>query len=50
VQSFYSNGAQDILVIHGNNNVWEIPFVDQFVRELNIEEGKILISFPQIIE
>ncbi|MDH5581355.1 MAG: ribosome maturation factor RimM [Bdellovibrionales bacterium] len=50
IDSFYSNGAQDIIVIRGDRKKWEIPLVDSFFKEIDLENKKVLILFPQFIE
>jgi 16S rRNA processing protein RimM len=48
VSSFYDNTAQVILVIRGDKDI-EIPMIDNFVKETNIEEGFIKIVVPEYI-
>lgn len=43
VDNFYDNGVQEILVIKGKTPM-EIPVVDQFIKEVNTEEGFIRIK------
>lgn len=48
VSSFYDNSAQIVLVISGEKEI-EIPMIDNFVKETNIEEGFIKIVVPEYI-
>jgi len=43
VESFYENGAQEVLVIKGKNEMIEVPFVDDFILEKNFKSGFIKI-------
>ena len=38
VRDFYDNGAQIVLKINTKNGIEEIPFVDQFVPEVDLEK------------
>lgn len=49
VTRYYDNGMQIILSIGGHRNSFEIPFVDQFVPEVDIENGKIWVVIPEVI-
>jgi 16S rRNA processing protein RimM len=48
VENFYDNGVQEILVIKGKTPM-EIPVVDQFIKEVNTEEGFIKIKPVEFI-
>lgn len=48
VDNFYDNGVQEILVITGKTPM-EIPVVDQFIKEVNTEEGFIKIKPVEFI-
>ena len=50
IRDLYSNGAQDIVVIRGDSKKWEIPLVDSFFKEIDLENNKALIQFPQYVE
>lgn len=51
VRSFYDNGAQDVMTIAlRRGGVLEIPFVDAFVPEVDMEEKKIFVVVPEVIE
>lgn len=49
VTKFYENSVQIILVISGKNKTIELPFVDHFVPEVDIEAGKIWIVVPEVV-
>ena len=48
IQTFSSNGLQDLLVIEkaGQKNI-EIPFVKEFVTEMDFKNKKILMKLPE---
>lgn len=46
VKDFSSNGMQDILVIVHGDLQYEVPFVDQFVVEINYDEKFLIMDFP----
>lgn len=49
VSSFYENGAQSVLVVEELvGGFIELPFVDAFFPEINIEENKIIMNNPGI--
>lgn len=48
ITDYYDNTAQLILVIKGKEN-FEIPMIDNFVKEIMIEEGKINIVVPKYL-
>ncbi len=48
ISSFYDNTAQIILEIRGDQNI-EIPMIDNFVVETNIEEGFMKINVPEYL-
>ncbi|MFT6069376.1 MAG: 16S rRNA processing protein RimM [Bacteriovoracaceae bacterium] len=48
ISSFYDNSAQIILEIRGEQNI-EIPMIDNFVVETNIEEGFMKINVPEYL-
>lgn len=47
VKDFSSNGMQDILVIAKEDHRFEVPFVDQFVVEINYDEKFLIMDFPE---
>lgn len=52
VQSFYENGAQAVLCIkkEGATELVELPFVDAFIKDVNLEDGTIVAYIPEWIE
>ena len=50
VSDYFDNGAQDILSLKINSEIIELPFVEQFFPELDIEQGWIKVSLPTFIE
>ena len=46
IKSFSYNGAQDLLVINYKNKDIEIPFVEEFVEEINYDEKTIHMNLP----
>lgn len=50
VKTYYDHGASDILVIHllSGENV-ELPFVEAFFPEINIEEKYIVMIQPEVV-
>jgi 16S rRNA processing protein RimM len=46
ITGFSSNGAQDLLLIDYNNEPVEVPFVADFVTEINHEQKKINMNLP----
>lgn len=47
ITAFSSNGEQDLLVISYKNKNVEIPFVEDFVLEMNFEKKKIVTILPE---
>ena len=50
VMDFYENGVQVILKIKTENEILEILFIDQYVPEVDIDNGRIEIVIPEMIE
>lgn len=50
VIDFYENGAQVILKIKTENEFLEILFIEQYVPEVDIENGRIEVIVPMMIE
>lgn len=51
VESFSSNGSQDLLVVRNEEHLFEVPFVDDFIQQLDFESQKIHMNFPaELIE
>lgn len=49
VKTYFDNGAQTVLVVKKDKGVVELPFIEQFFPELNIEEGHITMNEPEVI-
>jgi 16S rRNA processing protein RimM len=50
VIDFYENGVQVILKIKTEKEIIEILFIDQYVPEVDIDQGKIEVIVPEMIE
>lgn len=52
VKDFYENGAQTVLCIkkEGAFEMIELPFVDAFIKDVDLEAGVIVANIPQWIE
>ena len=50
VIDFYENGVQVVLKIKTEIETIEILFIDQYVPEVNIAEGRIEVIVPEMIE
>ncbi len=51
VSDFYDNTAQIVLVVKAQGKqVQELPFIEEFFPEVNIEEGYITMVIPSFIE
>ena len=48
VTKFFDNGMQLVLTIRGDQS-FDIPMVDNFVPELDIEGGKIWVVIPEVV-
>lgn len=48
VDSFYSNGPQEILVVKGENNL-EIPLIKQFIKSIDLEKKSIEVILPEYL-
>ena len=46
ITGFYSNVAQDILLVEKNDKKFEIPFVQDFIVEINFDEKFIMMDLP----
>lgn len=46
VEAFSSNGPQDLLVVRNEEHLFEIPFVEDFIQNLDFESKKISMNFP----
>lgn len=49
IKNFYDNGAQPVLVVKGKMNE-ELPFVEEFFPEFDLEEKTIKLIPPSYIE
>lgn len=49
VSKYYDNGAQLILVIQAKGERIEVPFVERFVPEVDIEQKKIWVVIPRLV-
>lgn len=47
IDSFSSNGIQDLLVISSNNKTFEIPFVKEFVTNIDYSNNIIDMNLPE---
>lgn len=47
VKSFGSNGIQDLLVISQDDHVFEVPFVSDFILNIDFQAQKIFMDFPE---
>lgn len=50
VMDFYENGAQVVLKIKTEGEILELLFIDQFVPEVDIDNGRIEVIIPVMIE
>lgn len=53
ITEFYSNGVQDIFIVKGSGKFkgkkWEIPFVENFFKEVDIDQNKVFVILPSLI-
>jgi 16S rRNA processing protein RimM len=47
VQSYFDNGAQTVLKIKLENEIMELPFVENFFPEVDVENGTITMILPE---
>lgn len=50
VMDFYENGVQVVLRIKTEKEVIELLFIEQFVPDVDIENGRIEVIIPEMIE
>jgi len=50
VHSSYDNGAQTVLRIKTKSEIFDLPFIDNFFPEVDIESNKIIMNQPEMIE
>lgn len=46
VENFSSNGPQDIVVIRNEDILFEVPFVKEFILNIDFQEKKLFMDFP----
>lgn len=46
IMAFNSNGIQDLLVVSKDNFSYEVPFVDDFIIEIQFEKKIVVMDFP----
>jgi 16S rRNA processing protein RimM len=46
VESFGSNGPQDLLVIRNEEHLFEVPFVTHYIESIDFDGKKIHMNFP----
>jgi len=49
VSKFYDNGAQPVLVIEGDDTFLELPFVEAFFKEVDLDKRLIRAIRPEVI-
>lgn len=49
VKNFVDNGAQEILIIHKGNKELSIPFVPEFIKDIDTDKETIVILNPEFI-
>lgn len=47
IDGFSSNGIQDLLLVHKNHEEYEIPFVKEFILDINFSEKIIKMKLPE---
>lgn len=50
VMDFYENGVQVILKIKTENEIIELLFIEQYVPEVDIDNGRIEVIIPEMME
>lgn len=50
VHSSYDNGAQTVLRIKTKTEIIDLPFIDNFFPEVDIENNKIVMNQPEMME
>jgi 16S rRNA processing protein RimM len=50
VIDFYENGVQVVLRIKTDNEILELLFIEQYVPEVDLENGTIEVIIPEMIE
>ena len=49
LENFYSNGPQDIMIIKTSSDTLELPFIDEFVLDYDLEKKTIVIKTVEFI-
>ena len=47
VKSFGSNGIQDLLIIRNDDHSFEVPFVSDFILNIDFQAQKLFMDFPE---
>lgn len=47
IKSFSSNGIQDLLIIQHDDHTYEVPFVSDFILNIDFEAQKLFMNFPE---
>lgn len=47
ITGFSSNGAQDLLLVEGQGKKYEIPFVKEFIQEINYDLKVVKTQLPE---
>lgn len=50
VIDFYETPVQTVLIIKTNDGKFEVPMVDEFIFDVNIDEKRINAKLPQVID
>jgi 16S rRNA processing protein RimM len=47
VEDFSTNGFQDLLVVRTDNHSFEVPFVAEFIIQIDFSNKKLFMDFPE---
>ena len=47
IDGFSSNGPQDLLIVKNEADVYEIPFVEAFIKKIDFENRVVLMTLPE---
>lgn len=50
IESFYDNGAQEIIKMNISNKAVELPLVEQFFKKIDLENKAVFIIKPEYVE
>ena len=50
IEKFYFSGAQDIAIIKKNSGSLELPLIEKFFLDVDIEENQVVVFVPEYIE